>query len=218
MPRLTLSIAFACIITIASVSFADKAKKNDGWISLFDGKTLNGWKASENKDSCSVEDGKLKIGGGPRSHLFYVGKVNGGKFKNFEFKCQVMTKPKANSGIYFHTEYQETGWPSKGYECQVNNTHRDRRKTASLYAIKDVLDTPPAKDNEWFDYHIKVKGKTITISINGKKITEYTEPADGSGNKSNFKGRKLSEGTFAFQAHDPGSVVYYREVYVKPLK
>ena len=68
--------------------------------------------------------------------------MNNAKFKNFEFKAKVMTKKNANSGIYFATEYQKDGWPSKGYECQVNNSFmKDARSTGSLYAIKDVTDT-----------------------------------------------------------------------------
>jgi hypothetical protein len=129
----------------------------DGWISLFDGKTLDGWKASENPKTFRVEDGRIVVDG-PRAHLYYVGPVQNASFTNFEWKADVMTRPKANSGMYFHTEYQETGWPSKGYEVQVNNTHPDPRKTGSLYAIQDVLEAP-AKDGEWFTQHITVQGK-----------------------------------------------------------
>ena len=94
------------------------------WQSLFDGKSFDGWKASENKDTFSVRDGMI-VAHGPRSHLFYTGPVNNANFKNFEFKADVMTTEGSNSGIYFHTEYQEKGWPSKGFECQVNSTQTD---------------------------------------------------------------------------------------------
>jgi len=214
MYRKSLAVVLALAFVAAMFTPAFAAK--DGWISLFDGKSLDGWKASENKSSCRFEDGKIVLAG-PRSHLFYVGDVKDANFTNFEFKCKVLTKPNANAGIYFHTEYQETGWPNKGYEAQINNTHKDRRKTGSLYAVKDVMDNAPAKDNEWFDYHIKVQGKTITLKINGETTVEYTEPADGSLPNKGMKGRKLSSGTFAFQAHDPGSVVYIKDVKVKPL-
>ncbi|MHC4632579.1 MAG: 3-keto-disaccharide hydrolase, partial [Planctomycetota bacterium] len=96
------------------------------WYSLFDGKSLNGWRAGENKGTFTVREGMIVVDG-PRSHLFYVGPIENANFKNFEIKAEVMTKPSANSGIYFHTKYQETGWPDKGYEVQVNNTHSDWR-------------------------------------------------------------------------------------------
>ncbi|MEK6246928.1 MAG: DUF1080 domain-containing protein, partial [Planctomycetales bacterium] len=130
-------------LPLSFVSAEDQGKLSafagdkEGWVSLFDGKSLDGWRASENTDSCKVEDGAIVVHG-PRSHLFYVGDINQGKFKNFEFKCEVMTKPKANSGVYLHTEFQETGWPNRGYEVQVNNTGSDSSKTGGLYSVKDV--------------------------------------------------------------------------------
>jgi hypothetical protein len=183
------------------------------WISLFDGESLNGWKAGENKETFSVSDGQIVVHGN-RSHLYYVGPVQNANFKNFELKADVKTEPKANSGIYFHTEYLETGWPERGYEVQVNNSHSDWRRTGSLYNIVDVRESP-AKDNEWFTHHIIVVGKRIIVKTNGKVMVDYTEP-DGLVREDN-PGRVLSSGTFALQGHDPGSVVYYRNIMVKPL-
>ena len=188
---------------------------DDGWISLFNGKDLSGWKVNENPDCWKVVDGKL-VTNGERSHLFYVGDVNGGKFKDFEWKCEIMTKPNSNSGMYFHTEYQDTGWPSKGYEVQVNNTHGDPRKTGGLYAVDDVMDDAPAKDGEWFTQHVIVKGKHVVVKVNGKVTVDYTEPENPE-RRDDMKGRLISEGTFALQGHDPGSEVHYRKVMVKPL-
>ena len=188
-----------------------EAKSDDGWIQLFNGKDLSGWTANENKDSCKVEDGKIVLFG-PRSHLFYTGKVNGGSFKDFELKLEIMTMKGSNSGVYFHTKYQEKGWPNTGYEAQVNNTHGDPKKTGGLYAVKDNFKAP-AKDGEWFDYHIIVKGKSIELKVDGKSITKYTEPDD-----LKRPSRQLDKGTFCLQAHDPKSKVFYRSIKVKPGK
>ena len=212
--KIKIAVLLVFIIAVqplaAEETGGDEKNRQDGWVSLFNGKTLDGWKASENKDSCRVEDGAICVNG-PRSHLFYVGDVNGGKFKNFELKCDVKTMPKANSGIYFHTDYQDEGWPAKGYEAQVNNTQGDPKKTGGLYAVQDVYEAP-AKDNEWFDYHIIVRGKRIIIKINGETTADYTEEDD-----LDREGRRLSSGTFALQAHDPGSKVLYKNVRVKVL-
>lgn len=191
------------------------ASEEEGWISLFDGETLAGWQASENPSSFSVEDGRIVVHG-PRAHLFYVGEVADHTFKNFEFKADVMTTPGANSGLYFHTMYQQDGWPAKGYEAQVNNSYdSDPRKTGSLYGIDDVMEAP-ASDNEWFTEHIIVQGKTITIKVNDKTLVEYTEPDDLMREGSQAS-RTLGSGTFALQAHDPDSRVYYRNIMVKLL-
>ena len=184
------------------------------WISLFDGASLDGWRASENKETFSVRDGMIVVDG-PRSHLFYVGEVAGHDFTNFEFKADVMTKPGANSGMYFHTEYQEEGWPSKGYEVQVNNSSGDWRRTSSLYAIEDVREAP-AKDDEWFTQKIIVRGKRIVVLVNDNVQVDYTEPA-GADRPNNMAGRLLGSGTFALQGHDPESVIYYKNIMVKPL-
>lgn len=190
------------------------AEKAAGWQLLFDGATLNGWKASENVGTFSVKDGTLVVFGA-RSHLFYEGEVQHHRFKNFELSLDIMTYPKANSGVYFHTEYQEKGWPAKGYEIQVNNSHKDPKRTAGVYGIKDNLEAP-VKDNEWFTMKIKVEGKRIETFVNGKLITAYTEE-DKPDRPEAFKGRLIASGTFALQGHDPESRVLYRNIKVRPL-
>lgn len=198
---------FAAIMLIVTLSSQMEKSTSGDWVSLFDGKTLDGWKASENPGTFTVADGMIAVHGN-RAHLFYTGAVKNHNFKNFEFKAKVMTAPGSNSGIFIHTEFQEEGWPSKGYEIQVNNSHTDWRKTGSIYAIQDVKEAP-AKDNEWFTQHIIVQGKKITIKVNDKIINEYTEVEEGKG--------KLSSGTFALQGHDPESKVFYKDVMVKAL-
>ena len=202
---------FGSLLILLSVSLCfGQKKKKDGWISLFDGKSLEGWKVGENASTFSVADGAIVVNG-PRAHIFYDGPIGNHNFKNFEFKAQVMTTPGSNSGIYIHTQYQEKGWPSKGYEIQVNNSHTDWRRTGSLYGIEDLKDVF-VNDNEWYTEHIIVQGKKITIKINDKTVIEYTEPDEPKNGD-----RKLSSGTFALQGHDPKSKVYYKDIMVKPL-
>lgn len=190
------------------------AETKAGWHRLFDGKSLDGWKANESPATFSVVDGDIVVKG-TRSHLFYTGDVAGHDFKNFELTADVMTKPGANSGIYFHTEWQATGWPAKGYEVQVNNSHRDPKRTAGLYGIKDNLDAV-AKDGVWFTMTIRVEGKHIVTSVDGKVIEDFTEP-EGWTPPADFAGRKVAHGTFALQGHDPGSEVHFRNIKVRML-
>lgn len=209
-----LFLLLMAFVTTQVVVLAD-----DGWTAMLDGANLSGWKSNEETAGAfSVKDGELIVSGG-RAHLFYAGEDGKAKFRNFEFKTKVKTTPGSNSGIYFHTVFEEKGWPSKGYECQVNATHQDNKKTGGLYAVADVLDEAPHKDGEWFDYSIKVDGRRIVIAINGKVTTDWTQPEDWDPEKmlSNMPGRKLGEGTIAIQGHDPKSVVHFKEMFIKPL-
>jgi hypothetical protein len=225
MKSVTRCFALLSALTLASLAYAksENTKKSespkpdaDGWYSLFNGKNLTGWKkAEENQDTIRVVDGEIVIKG-PRCHVFYVGPVNGGKFKNFEWKCEILTKPNSNSGMYFHTEYQPTDWPKKGHEVQVNNTHGDPRKTGSIYRAKDVMNDSPAKDNEWFTQHVIVKGRHVTVKVNDKVVNEYTETKPPRADEG-WERAVISSGTFALQGHDPESEVHYRKVLVKPL-
>lgn len=201
--KYVLAAVVSCVVLISllAMKFVDRAE----WVSLFDGKTLTGWKASEHPATFTVADGAIVVHG-DRAHLFYEGSVNNHTFKNFELKLKVMTFPGANSGIFIHTTYQEEGWPSKGYEVQVNNTQSDWRRTASLYAVQDVKEVF-VKDNEWFDMHIIVQGKKVTVKLNDKVVNEYTEAENG----------RLTGGTIALQGHDPDSKVLYKDIMIKVL-
>jgi len=216
-------LSFACVLFAAlqPAVFAETSAQD--WIPLQNGRNFAGWKAPERAESWKVEDGMF-VTRGDRSHLYYVGKVGKHDFRNFEFSAEVLTEPGSNSGIYIHTKYQAEGWPAAGYEIQVINSNPpaermngyiEHKMTGSIYAVRNTW-VAPAKDNEWFNYRIRVVGKTIQTFINDKLICEYAEPANP-WRADDKKGRLLGSGTFALQAHDPGSVVKYRKMKVKIL-
>jgi hypothetical protein len=218
---LILAVTFVATIAASPAFAADNPKGK--WITLFDGKTLDGWKASENPLSWQIIDGALAAKG-PRSHLFYSGTVADHKFKNFELSLDVKAEGDANAGIYFHTKYQEKGWPDKGFEFQVvnstfaahenKNNYTERKKTGSLYGVRNIGKSP-VKNDEWFKYRITVQGKTIRGYINGRLMVDYTEPEKPYQTKDGY--RVLSDGTFAFQCHDPHSTVFFKNIKVRPL-
>lgn len=191
------------------------------WANLFDGRSLKGWRESENPGSWKVRDGQL-VADGPRAHLFYAGEVNGASFQNFELEAEVLTQPGANSGIYFHTAFQEKGFPQKGFEIQVNNTatgegtYRERKKTASLYGVRNVY-KQFARDGEWFKLNLAVRGKNVQVRLNGMLVVDFTEATPPVLAEGSERGRYLDRGTFALQCHDPGSKARYRSLRVRPL-
>ncbi|MFQ3652600.1 MAG: DUF1080 domain-containing protein [Gemmataceae bacterium] len=188
----------------------EEPKEGDGWISLFDGKTLKGWKSHpKSPGKWTVEDGAI-VGRGPASHLF----TERGDFRNFRVKMEIMINDKGNSGMYFRTQYGP-GFPA-GWEAQVNATHSDPIRTGSLYpsgrekdlrAIKEIqVFKALHKPEEWFTQEVEAVGPKITIWVNGEKTVEWTDPKD-----------RFKSGHFAIQQHDPGSVVKVRKVEVKIL-
>ena len=204
----------AMIICLSVFQSSSKSVYKNKWISLFDGKSLNGWKVGANPETFKVENGMI-VASGSTAHLFYDGPVMKHDFKNFELKAEIMTFPGSKSGIYFHTVFQDKSWPHKGYEVQVNNSNPDFRKSGSLYYIVDVKDTL-VKDNEWFTENIVVKDKRIIVKVNDKTVVDYTEP-ESVQRDSLSAGKLISHGTFALQGHDPKSKVLYKSIIVLPL-
>ncbi len=211
---LLIAVAFLIGLTlICHTVHADQPETETGFVPLFDGESMQGWKlAEENQESWKVEDGML-VCEGERCHLFYDGEL--APLKNFHFIAEVKTTPGSNAGIYFHTKYQPENWPKYGFECQVNVSHKDPKKSSSLYGVVNV-DDPGLKDNVWYTQEIIVQDRHVLLKVNGKTMVDYTEPANQTSASEKFE-RRLGEGTFALQAHDPNSKVYFRNLRVKPL-
>jgi 3-keto-disaccharide hydrolase len=209
----------ASVLGAASARFATAA--DDGWVELFNGHSLEGWRPSEHKDSWKVIDGQLAADG-PRSHLFYNGPVHGAVFKNFELEVEALARPGCNSGVHFHTAYQETNFPQKGFEIQIDNTYvgeggyREHKKTGSLYGVRNLY-KQIVPDDTWFKIYAAVRGKNIQIRIDGMLVVDYTEPTPPVIPDGLERERFLDRGTFALQCHNEASKARFRSVRVRPL-
>jgi hypothetical protein len=194
--------------------------QNEDWSPLFNGTSLDGWRANQNPATWSVRDGAIETNGA-RSHLFYQGRVANAKFKNFELKAEVMTRPNSNGGIFFHTALKPGEFPAQGFEVQVFNTKlgpggsQEPRKTGSLIGIRNIYKSLAA-DDEWIQMHVLVRGKNVQVRVNNTLVVDYIEPTPPVivGKEAE---RVLGTGTFALQAHDPGARVRYRNIMVRPL-
>jgi hypothetical protein len=231
MRRLTFLAAILCLtsLTLAAdkpgAAAAVGATNEEGFVSLFDGKSLDGWTPQDPAlaKAFRVEDGTI-VCNGQFTHLFYSGPVKDHTFKNFELRAEFKMGKSSNSGIFFHTENPGPGTApnkqkkvEKGYECQIcgESFTRDPKKTGSLYDVEDVKESA-AKEDEWSTYVIRVEGKHIVLQVNGKTTVDYTEPTPPN-RKKGREGRVISSGTFALQAHDPGSTCAFRNIRVKAL-
>lgn len=174
------------------------AGKPGRWIRMFDGKTLDGWKAAERPGSWSVKNGAI-VGDGDVSHLFWMKE----ECENCEFKAMVRLNRDGNSGMYFRAAFGP-GWP-KGYEAQVNNSSGDWRRTGSLYAISDVKEQLVG-DDTWWEQHIIADGNHIVIKVNGKTVVDYVD-----------RENRFTKGHLALQQHNTGSVVEYKDLMYRRL-
>ncbi len=199
-------LAIAAVLLASSSSTSIKA--DDGpWISLFDGKTLQGWrKVGEDQSVWEVKDGAI-VSSGTTSMLV----TTTVPCKNFRYRADLKINAGGNSGMYFRTP-PRPGFLD-GYEAQIDSTHTDPIRTGSLYGFCHVY-KQHVKSDTWFTYEVEVRddewnGRPLTrikLSINGDELYEYLD----------FE-RTFKEGHFAFQQHDPGSKVSIRKVEVMQL-
>lgn len=213
--RLCLLLATLTLTACAPMNTPTNTDTSPAWTPLFDGRSLEGWRASDAPGSFSVRDGAIVVRG-PRSHLFYTGPVLNHRFTSFELKLEVKTFPNANSGVYFHTEWQPVGWPAKGYEVQVNNSHSDTSRTGGLWGVSDFREVRVG-DGPWFTLTIRVQGQRVQTLIDDQLVVDYTETPNPPRARG-LEQRLLGSGTFALQGHDPGSEVHFRNIRVRELR
>jgi hypothetical protein len=213
------TLAFLIVLLLAS-----SALRADDWLPLFNGQDLSGWRANNDPESFTVQDGILCCHalGQFKAHLFYVGSRTDGfeSFKNFELEATLRAEPNSNGGIFVHTDMSTRDAAKhlyKGYEVQLNSSAKEKQKTGSLYAVVPV-ETSPVDETQWFTMRIVVQGKRITAAINGQPVLDYTQPANVQ-RPPERAGRLFDPagGAIALQAHDPGSGWYFKDIRVKRL-
>ena len=205
MPTISARVLFSGVLMTLLVSIANAQEEK--WVSLFNGKTLDGWEKIGGDDShWKVEDGAITGTGNPSMLV-----CTEGPYKNFRYRAEVKINDGGNSGLYFRTT-RRPGFLD-GYEAQIDSTHTDPIRTGSLYGFCHVY-AQLSKPDTWFSYEIEVRedvwrGREMTrikITVNDQELYEYMD----------FE-KTYPAGHFAFQQHDPGSVVQIRNIKVMKL-
>ncbi|MBI3758847.1 MAG: DUF1080 domain-containing protein [Deltaproteobacteria bacterium] len=204
------AVALACVALTPAVDAEAKAsdeKKGDaGWVQLFNGKDIVGWKTFDPKHQKHwyVKDGVLYSSGKEASHLFSPRD----DYENFHYRIEAKISDKGNSGQYFRTKFGP-GYP-KGYEAQINSNFPDPQKTGSLYGFAKITEmlVPPEK---WFVQEVIANGNRIQIILDGKKVVDYLDEKN-----------TYTRGHFAIQQHGPAKggpevVVALKRIEVKEL-
>jgi Domain of Unknown Function (DUF1080) len=217
MMRLVLAGGF--VAALAVTAWADDAKKDDaaatsaGFVQLFNGKDLTGWKKHpDNVDSdWEVVDGAITATGEKASHLF----SERGDYTDFIYRMEAKINDVGNSGQYFRAKFAK-GFPP-GYEAQINFGHSDKVKTGSLYPAfnrhltqeqkdKILVFKAPHKADEWFTQEVTAIGNHIVIKVNGTTTVDFVDETNA-----------YMKGHFAIQYHDPTCKIFVRKVEVKEL-
>ena len=216
MTMLLLALGILTTVQAVAVAQLTDEMKQDGWVAIFDGKTLEGWKANETYDGFKVEDGAI-VGFGKRNHLYYMEELG-----NFELKIDVKINKGGNSGVYVKSQWQNAAWPTTGYELQVNSSQSDPQKTGTLYNIVKIYKAPHG-DDEWFTYHLTCNKDALDVRVNGEILYTYVDPggarrAQGETSRITERNKQISQrGHIALQQHDPGSTPQFKNIFIKKL-
>jgi Domain of Unknown Function (DUF1080) len=219
-PAFVLVALVVLICTFGLATGADDSA-SAGYMALFNGKDLSGWKVLDGKMAAwGAEDGLLFVKGGGGGWL-----MTEAEFGDFDLRADFKLPVGGNSGVALRAPMK--GNPAyAGMEIQLLDDSwyknrknykdgiRDVQLTGSIY---DVV--PPSKDatkpaGEWNKIHITAKGPHITIELNGVKtvdanLDDHKDRAD------KHPGLLRANGHLGFQSHD--GRVEFKNVFVKPL-
>ena len=208
------------------------AEKKAGWILLFDGHSLDGWRGYKRPDAT---DSRWKVVDGSLSLPAHDGKDTHGQrdiitkdtFEQFELSIEWKVAPGSNSGIkYFVLEDRDS---AIGHEYQVidDERHADakigpHRQTAAFYDVLPASDRPTKPAGEWNTTRIVVRGQTVEHWLNEKKVLQYelNSPAlNAAIEKSKFKGNerfgKRQNAHILLQDH--GDQVWFRSIKIRRI-
>lgn len=196
------------------------AQSSSGFISLFNGKNLDGW--TGNKAGYEVENGAIVVnpGSGSGGNL-YTEK----EFENFVMRFQFKLTPGANNGIGIRAPLEGDA-AYVGMEIQVLDNTADEYKDLHPYQYHgSVYGVIPAKRGylkpvgQWNEEEIRAEGTKIKVTLNGHVIVDgdiAPSIANGTMDHKSHPGLRNKKGHIGFLGH--GSVVYFRDIQVKPLK
>ena len=230
------TVAFSIMLTAPVAIGAEKDKS--GFVSMFDGKTLQGWTVMPAKASkaWTVEKGMI-VGNGDKGRSYLV--FENREIADFEMKFCYRFPGKGNSGVNIRAINDKTGKRQfQGYHVDLGHVgigkqvlgawdfHTPGRRERACFRgdhlvidkddkptvtrIKGAVTLADIHKGGWNDVHIVVKGNRFAFSINGKPSSEFIEhlPAE----------RRLHKGMIQLQLHDPGMIVHFKDVKIKILK
>jgi 3-keto-disaccharide hydrolase len=160
-------------VALATLAFVDRAVAAE-WVSLFNGKNLDGWKAIDGPMSAwKVEDGLLYCSGGGGGWL-----SSDKEYADFEIELEFRVPPGGNSGVFLRAPHQ--GNPAfAGMEIQIlDDKGREYTKLQPYQYCGSLYDLEPPKTRvskpagEWQKMHITCSGRNVKVSLNDTPIVD----------------------------------------------
>jgi hypothetical protein len=215
------SLYVTLLIVLSTLSLQ---AQSDQWQQLFNGKDLTGWK-HVGPGSDTVENGVIQTHGG-MGLLYWAGGKLGNCVIRVVFK---MRDQNDNSGVYIRipVEPREEWMPVHyGYEVQIDNEPEksgedDHYVTGTLYSLNKALARPGKPGPEWNTMEITLDGPHTIVTLNGVKVTDFTEGDSVPERKVSYeplRGPRPLEGFIGLQNHSDNDIVFFKEVAVKKLK
>ncbi len=179
------------------------ARQHD-WQMLFDqtSPSLDGWKMSGPGAFVMASDGTIKSTGG--MGLFYYAEA---QFEDFELEVEWRVEQRsANSGVFVRFPDGTDPWAAVegGYEIQIDETSDGNRHTGAVYSFAAPSARASNAVGEWNRFNIRAHGQLYQVRLNGQLVTE-------------FVGSRATRGHIGLQNHDDNSVVWIRQVRIRPL-
>jgi len=188
------------------------------WQQLFNGKDLTGWK-HVGPGEMTVANGLIQTHGG-MGLLYYTQARLGNAVIRVVYK---MRDKDDNSGVFIRIpiEPREAWMPvNYGYEVQIMNGADDYHATGCLYSLTKALARPGKGSGQWNTMEITLDGPRTIVSVNGAKVTDYTEGQPVPPRKEDwepYRGPRPNEGYIGLQNHSDNDIVFFKEVAVKKL-
>jgi hypothetical protein len=216
----------------SSTSNTTQMTTNNGeWVSLFDGKTLNGWRTYQNKQSgsWSVMDGVIHCkGSSDNKSDMQADLITNDQYENFELSLDWKLSSQGNSGIIYLLNEDSAASYLTGPEYQLIDDANypqkleDWQKTGANYAMNPAPTAAPKPIGEWNTTKISVKDGHVEHWLNGSKIVEYQINSDEwKANKANGKWKDaeqygtVKKGHIALQDH--GSEAWFKNIQIRML-
>lgn len=213
--RLVPCLVVGALLGLASCSATAAEPEQSGWVTLFDGATLDGWTPVggryDGHASWTVEDGALtgREGPGRAGGLLYTTEL----YSDFEFECEVRLDWPFDSGIFLRMAPEGKG-------AQITIDHRPGGEIAAVYSDGYLMHNEGAAEGfrrgEWNHFRVRCTGADFRLEawLNGERVVDYQLPAGSPG--------YAPTGRIGVQVHGDsespvGAKVQFRALRVRPL-